>query len=95
MNGDICLDSATTHTILKDRKYFSHLVSWEIDVNTISGTTKIIEGFGRANKSLYGGLGEILRKFSITIFKSTQNLWFDAKLQKLSTRSLIKMLKSI
>jgi hypothetical protein len=56
MNGDICLaDSATTHTILKDRKYFSYLVSREASVHTISGTTKIIEGSGRANISLYEG----------------------------------------
>jgi len=56
MNGDTCLaDSATTHTILTDRKYFSYLVSREADVNTISDTTKIIKGSGSANISLYGG----------------------------------------
>jgi len=46
-------------------------------------------------KILQLGLGEILRKFSITISKSTQNLWFDFKAQNLSTRSLIRMFKSI
>jgi len=46
-------------------------------------------------KTLQVGLGEILRKFSITIFKSTQNLWFVSKPQNLSTMSLIRMFNSI
>lgn len=56
-NGeDLCLvDSATTHTILKDKKYFSQLVMKEISVSTISGSTRIIEGSGRANVLLPGG----------------------------------------
>jgi len=46
---DICLiDSATTHTILKNNKFFSCLVMQEVNVNTIYGTTNIIEGSGRA-----------------------------------------------
>jgi hypothetical protein len=53
---DTCLvDSATTHTIFKDRKYFSSLVKRETNVSTISGTSKIIEGSGRADILLYGG----------------------------------------
>ncbi|KAG8475739.1 hypothetical protein CXB51_032489 [Gossypium anomalum] len=50
MNGEkICLaDSATTHTILKDKRYFSHLIMKEESVSTISGSTTIIEGSGRA-----------------------------------------------
>jgi hypothetical protein len=56
IHGDMCLaDSATTHTILKDQKYFSYLMRKEANVNTISGTTQIIEGSGRAIISLYGG----------------------------------------
>ena len=49
MNGeDLCLgDSATTHTILKSKRYFSHLTMKETSVSTISGSTKIIEGCGR------------------------------------------------
>jgi len=46
-------------------------------------------------KILQVGLGEILQKVSITIFKSTQNLWFDSTSQNLSTRSLNKLFKSI
>ena len=42
---DICLaNSATTHIIFKDNKYFSHLTLGEANVNTISGSTKLIEG---------------------------------------------------
>lgn len=47
---DVCLaDSATTHTILKSKRYFSQLIMKSISVSTISGSTKIIEGSGRAN----------------------------------------------
>ena len=53
---DICLaDNAITHTILKDKKYFSYLVMKEANVNNISSSTKLIEGFGRVNISLPGG----------------------------------------
>lgn len=39
-NDDICVgDSATTHTILKDKKYFSYLVMHEANVSTIFGIT--------------------------------------------------------
>ena len=38
---DICLiDSATTHTILKSNTFFSCLVMREVNVSSISGTTK-------------------------------------------------------
>ncbi|KAG4168974.1 hypothetical protein ERO13_A12G057333v2, partial [Gossypium hirsutum] len=44
----MCLaDSATTHTILKDKKYFSHLTISNAHVNTISGSSKLIERSGR------------------------------------------------
>ena len=46
-------------------------------------------------KTLQVGLGETLRKLSITISKSTQNLWFVFKLQNLSIRSSIKVFKSV
>ena len=55
-NEDICLvDSATTHTILKDTKYFSYLLMQEANVSTISGSTNLIEGSGRATLLLDGG----------------------------------------
>jgi len=48
---DICLiDSATIHTILKSNKFFSCLVMQEFNVSTISSTTNIIEGSGRATR---------------------------------------------
>ena len=47
--GEICLaDSATTHTILQDKKYFSHITLVEANVNTISGPAYLIDGSGRA-----------------------------------------------
>lgn len=55
-NDDMCLaDSATAHTILKDKKYFSYLIRQATNVNTICGSTKIIEGFGKAYILLLGG----------------------------------------
>ena len=47
--GEICIaDSATTHTILWDQKYFSHITLVEDNVNTISGHADLIDGPGRA-----------------------------------------------
>ncbi|XP_074267237.1 uncharacterized protein LOC141590558 [Silene latifolia] len=47
---ELCIaDSATTHTILKNMKYFSHLTMKKTSVSTISGSTNIIEGSGRAS----------------------------------------------
>jgi hypothetical protein len=46
---DECLvDSGTTNTILKSKKYFSQLSHAETHVNTISGISNLIEGSGRA-----------------------------------------------
>jgi hypothetical protein len=47
---DLCLvDSCTTHTILRDKKYFQYLILNKASVNTISGSSNQIEGSGRAN----------------------------------------------
>ena len=52
----LCLaDSATTHTILKDKEYFSHLILAKANVNTISGIADLIEGSGRASIVLPNG----------------------------------------
>ena len=50
VNGrDLCLaDSATTHTILRDSKYFVSLRLFEGNLTTISGTSNLVEGSGRA-----------------------------------------------
>ena len=42
---DSCLvDSRTTNTILKSKKYFSQLHLGETNIHTISGTSNLIEG---------------------------------------------------
>ena len=47
---DICLaDSATTHSIFNNEKYFAYLSIGEANVSTIMGSAKLIEGSGRAN----------------------------------------------
>ena len=47
--GEICrADSATTHTILGDQKYFSHITLVEANVNKISGPADLIDGSMRA-----------------------------------------------
>ena len=46
---DICLaDSATTHTILRNQKYFLNLTLLKANVKTISGPADLIESFSRA-----------------------------------------------
>ena len=57
MNGeDICLaDSATSHTIFCSAKYFEHITMIRAGVNTISGSSNIIEGSGKANIVLPNG----------------------------------------
>ena len=47
--GDACLaDCATTHTILRDKKYFSNFPLAQSNVHTISGPVDLIKGSGRA-----------------------------------------------
>jgi len=49
-DGDLCLvDSATTHTILKEKKYFEYLILTKDNITIISGPTNMIKGFGKAN----------------------------------------------
>ena len=53
---DICLaDYATIHTILRDKRYFFKFTIIKANVSTISGTTKLVEGSGRANITLPNG----------------------------------------
>ena len=42
------LDSATTHSILRDKNYFSSMTLRKANVHTISRFVEIIEGFGNA-----------------------------------------------
>ena len=47
--GDACLaDCATTHTTLRDKKYFSNLTLAQSNVHTISGLVDLIKGSKRA-----------------------------------------------
>ena len=57
MNEDyVCLaDCATTHTILRDERHFLKLTLIKANVSTISGTTNLVEGSGRANITLPNG----------------------------------------
>ena len=49
-DGDICLaDSATTHTILKENKYFEYLKFTKANVTTISSPTDMIIDYEKAN----------------------------------------------
>ena len=53
---NFCLaDSATTHTILKDKKYFQSLILCKANVNTILGSSNLIEGSGRVMIMLLKG----------------------------------------
>ena len=53
---DVCLvDCATTHTILRDKRYFLELTLMKVNVSTISGTTNLVEGSGIANITLPNG----------------------------------------
>ena len=53
---DICLAySATTHSILQQKKYFSQLTLAPSNVTTISSPVNLIEGSGRATIILPGG----------------------------------------
>ena len=52
----MCLaGSATTHTILRDKIYFTSLTLEEANVNTISGIANLIEGSRIVNIILPGG----------------------------------------
>ena len=55
-DANVCLiDSATTHTILKNLTYFSYLKRQTTSVSTICGNAKLIEGSGRAHIILSKG----------------------------------------
>ena len=50
---DVCLaDYATTHTILRDKRYFLELTLIKANVSTISAPTNLVKGSGRTNITL-------------------------------------------
>lgn len=46
MKDVIVLDCGTSHTILKDKRYFLNLTLKNANVHTIAGTHSLIEGHG-------------------------------------------------
>ena len=55
-DGDVCLaDCATTHTILREKKYFLNLIVTNASVSTTFGTSNLIEDSRRANIMLPNG----------------------------------------
>ena len=55
-DGVVCLvDYATTHTILRNKRYFLSLTLTSGNMSTISGTSNLIEGSRRANIMLLKG----------------------------------------
>ncbi|KAJ0575449.1 putative RNA-directed DNA polymerase [Helianthus annuus] len=72
--GDECLvDSGTTNTILKHKKFFSELSPAETLVGTISGVCDLIEGSGRASIILPSGTKLIIND-ALYSSKSRRNL---------------------
>ena len=73
-DANICLiDSATTHTILKNLTYFSYLKRQTTSVSTICGNAKLIEGSGRAHIILPKGTKLVIEE-ALYSEKSQRNL---------------------
>ena len=73
-NEDTCLvDCATTHTILRDKIYFSDLTLVKSNVNTISVPIDLIQGSGRATIILPNGT-KIHINDALYLAKSNRNL---------------------
>ena len=74
MHEDICLtNSVTTHTILKDRRYFSQIKMGETYVTTISNSIRLIKVSRRAIIILQEGIGLIINN-ALLFFNSQRNL---------------------
>lgn len=73
-NMDQCLvDSATTHTILKNKRFFSKLFSYAHKVSTIAGPVHMIEGYGIAHLILPNGT-QVHIKEALYASKAQRNL---------------------
>ena len=72
--GDACLaDCATTHMILRDKKYFSNSTLAQSNVHIISGPVNLIKGSGRATIILPKGT-KFQIEDAIYSAKSSRNL---------------------
>ena len=49
------VDSVTTHTILHERHYFTNFIPKKAPLTTLSGSTNLIEGYGKARIMLSNG----------------------------------------
>ena len=47
-NDECLVDYVDTHTILLDKRYFLELTLTKDNISTISRTTNLVEGYGRA-----------------------------------------------
>ncbi|KAM2404972.1 hypothetical protein PS2_031951 [Malus domestica] len=56
-SGEVsCLaDSATTHTILCERRYFTNFIPKKAHLTTLSGSSNLFEGYGKAHIMLSNG----------------------------------------
>jgi hypothetical protein len=61
------VDSCTTHTIFRDKKYFQYLILNKANVNTILGSSNLIKGSGRANIILLKGTKFVLTMLYILL----------------------------
>ena len=74
-DDDICLAAyATTHTILREKTDFLNLIVTNASVSTISCTSYLIEGSGRANIMLPNGTRFHIND-ALYSSKSTRNLF--------------------
>jgi len=67
------VDSATTHTIIKHKQYFSNMRMMKVKVNTILGSADMIEGSRRANIMLPNGIKFIIDN-ALFYTKSRRNI---------------------
>ena len=51
----LVVDSGSSHTILKDKRYFVNLTLRSANINTIAGATSLIEGHGQAHLMMPNG----------------------------------------
>ena len=52
---EFVVDSGSSHTILRDKRYFINLTLKNANINTIAGIASLIEGYGQANILLSKG----------------------------------------
>ena len=72
--GDACLvDCATTHTILRDKKYFSNFTLTQSNVHTISGLVNLIKGSDKSTIILPKGT-KLQIEVALYFNKSSRNL---------------------